>query len=334
MNQESILPLMKQGLGGFGGPQFKLTQINGQGGMIGGGPIVLVVRPDLKWLASFNYLEGGPDSLKIWFVGFGGEYTLFPGALIELNLSSQLGIGNAAQVLPRENFSTTLFTFEPEFTAAIKIMQFDKIKIGTGYRLALPAKSAGDLSTTNLSGFYGIVRLEYGIFDIGQRKAYLASQKPKPYLSGTYSMKFTQLNGQAAILDGGGTRIFLHRKFGIGISGYRTLKAVDYQGNDFSIVYGGAWLYYPFNMLKRVHLSISGLVGYGGVGYVQSDTQKMVGKGMPVIDVDSFANLNITEFMQLGLGLGYRLALTSFEDVEMSNISGITATLQLRVGAF
>ena len=86
-------------------------------------------------------------------------------------------------------------------------------------------------------------------------------------------MKFTRLNGQSAILDGGGTRIFLHRKLGIGVSGYRTIKTVDYNGNEFSIVYGGAWLYYPFNMLKQVHLSFIRLVGYGGVGYVQNDTQ-------------------------------------------------------------
>ncbi len=90
-NQESLFSLMPQGLGGFGGPQFKMTQVNGKGSMIGGGPLAVVVRPDLKWLASFNYVEGGPDSINFWYAGVGGEYSFFIRSAIELNLCSRKG---------------------------------------------------------------------------------------------------------------------------------------------------------------------------------------------------------------------------------------------------
>ncbi len=333
-NQGSLLPLMPHGYGGFGGPQFKITPINGRGSMIGGGPIALVIRPGFKWLASFNYMEGGPDSISLWYAGLGAEYSILSRAAIEVNVSSQLGIGRAMQKLPNETVATTLFTLEPEISTGIKITQFDKLKIGLGYRAVLPAETVADLTSKKLSGFYGVVYLAYGIFDVNQRKEHLSKNKAKTYLSGTYSMKFTRLNGQSAILDGGGTRLFIHRKFAIGVSGYRTLKTVDYQGNEFSIVYGGLWLYYPMGMLNKVHLSLSCLVGYGGVGYVRKDDQELVGKGMPVIDPDLFVNLNLTEFMQLGIGVGYRLAMTHFEAVNMSAISGFTTSLQVRFAAF
>lgn len=190
------------------------------------------------------------------------------------------------------------------------------------------------MTTKNLSGFYGVAYLAYGIFDTDRRSQYLANNEEKPYLSGTYSVKLTRLNGQFAILDGGGTRFFISRKFAIGAIGYRTVRPVDYKGNDFSIIYGGVWLYYPMEMLNRVHLSFSALLGYGGVGYMRKGTNDIVGKGMPVMDPDIFFNVNLTEFMQIGIGLGYRFSLTNFEDVELFGISGPTTTLQVRFGAF
>ena len=60
----------------------------------------------------------------------------------------------------------------------------------------------------------------------------------------------------------------------------------------------------------------------------------MVSKGMPVIDADLSSNSNVTEFMQLGIGVSCRFALTSFEDVEMSETSRLSATRQAQFGAF
>ncbi len=333
-NQDAFFPLMNQGYGGFGGPQFKITSVNGEASMIGGGPLFLVVHPELKWYTSFSYLEGEADSVGLWYFGFGGEYTVFLSSILELNLNGQIGLGRANQNLPTQRLAATLYIIEPEITAATKIMQFERLKLGFGYRCALPSSPTGQLTRKKLSGFYGVVYLAYGIFDIERRSQYLAGNKRKSYLSGTYSMKFTRLNGQFAILDGGGTRFFFSRKFAIGASGYRTLRPVDYKGNDFSIIYGGVWLYYPMEMLNRVHLSFGALLGYGGVGYVRKGTNDIVGKGMPVIDPDVFLNVNLTEFMQVGIGLGYRFSLTSFEDVDLFGISGPTTTLQVRFGAF
>ncbi|MFB0509486.1 MAG: hypothetical protein ACETVX_03240 [bacterium] len=333
-NQSALLPLTLRGFGGFGGPQFKFISVNGQGAMVGGGPIEVVFRPNLKGLVSFNYIEGDADGIKLWYFGAGVEYTLLAGSRFEFNLNSQIGLGKAIQEQLAQNQTTTMFIFEPEINAGIRIMEFEKIKIGLGYRAAFTYQSVGDLTTKNLSGLNGSVYLAYGIFDVNKRNEYLAKDKAKVYLSGTYSIKFTRLNGQFAILDGGGTRLFVNRKLGIGIGGYRTLNRVDYKGNDFSIVYGGTWIYYPVNMLNVVHLSFSGLLGFGGVGYIRKSDQKLVGKGMPLLDTDVFVNVNVTEFMQIGFGLGYRLAFTSFEDVKMSSISGFNRTLQVRFGAF
>lgn len=333
-NQKSLLPVMTYGLGGYGGPQFKFGSVNGQVAMIGGGPIGLVIRPNFTLFTSFNYIEGDADSIKYWYAGAGAEYSFLSWSRIDLNLYSQIGMGRAIQEQSTQSQTTTIFSFEPEINLGIRFMEFEKIKFGFGFRAVVPTRSIQDLTFKNLSGLYGSVYLAYGTFDVKKRKEYLAGNKNKLYLSGTYSMKFTRLNGQSVILDGGGTRLFINRKFAIGINGYRTLNPVDYKGNDFSIVYGGLWAYYPIDMLKLIHLSFSGLFGFGGVGYIRSSDQKMIGKGMPVIDTDAFANLNITEFMQLGFGFGYRLALTSFEEVKMSSISGITGTLQIRFGAF
>jgi len=336
-NQNSLFGLSSKGLGGYGGPQFRISKTNGESGLTGGGPIGIVIKPNFKAFISFNYLEGDASGVKFWYPAFGAEYTFFAKSSVQLNVNTQIGYGKATQKSGNFFYQSSLLSIDPEVTAGIKITESERLKIGGGYHLGLIMNPAEGLFTNNMSGFYATVYLTYGIFNIDRRNEILATHKKLVYLSGSYSMKFTSLNGQLAILDGGGTRLMINRRFGIGASGYRTIRTVDYKGNEFSIIYGGIWFYYPINMTDAFHLSLSGLVGYGGAGYIHKNStgkDEIIGTGIPIIDPDIFANLNITEFMQLGIGAGYRIALGKFEDIGFNKLSGISGCIQLRFGGF
>jgi len=330
----SLFPLSNNDWGGYGGPHFKLGKIHEDFSMIGGGPIGIVIDPSFSVFMSFSYLEADTEGIDMWYGGFGSEYIFFPEKRFQLYLKGLIGYGSVDYDTEQSAHNSGFFVFEPEVLAGLKITEFDRVKLGMGYRQVMGIHDLPGLSNTDFSGFYGIVQLDYGIFDIQKRKELLQSREKFNILSGTYSIKFTKVNNQYVILDGGGTRFIVNRKYAIGASGYRSLSTVDYKGQELSLAYGGIWSQYIMSPLKKVHFSFSSLLGVGGIGYVNQESDEFTGKVMFVFETDLFLDINITEFMRAGIGWGYRLMTGSFNGLNTWDMSDNSATIQLRFGGF
>jgi hypothetical protein len=266
--------------------------------------------------------------------GLGVEYILFPEKRLQLMFSGQIGYGRIVCEHEPEEHDGGFFILEPEVAVGIKIMASERVKLGVGYRVATGVNNLPGLGNSDFSGFYGILQLNSGIFLPEARREFLASHEKLHILSGYYSAKFTSLNGHFTWLDGGGTRFIINRKYAIGVSGYRSRKDVDYSGNALSLAYGGIWKQYFFAPLERVHFSIGALSALGGVGYTEESTDEFTGKGMFVFEPDVFVEINLTEFAQLALGVGYRLMFGKLEKLEMWALSSFSGAVQLRFGGF
>jgi hypothetical protein len=68
--QEVLFGLKESGLGGYGGPSFKFTSLNGRFSIIGGGPLVLLIGPSIGTGISFSSIEGAVGGLVVWYIGF------------------------------------------------------------------------------------------------------------------------------------------------------------------------------------------------------------------------------------------------------------------------
>ncbi len=300
-HQESLFPFSNHGFGGFGGPHFKLGKIHGEFSMIGGGPIGIVINPSFSVFMSFSYLEADIEDIDMRYGGIGGEYTFFPQKRFQLYLKGFVGYGCADCDFERSIHRSGFLVFEPELLAGLKITEFDRVKLGIGYRQIMGIHDLPGLSNKDFSSVYGVLELDYGIFDSQKRKELLQSREKFNILSGTYSLKFTRINNQSVTLDGGGTRFIVNRKYAVGISGYRSITTFNHEGKELSIAYGGIWAHYIMSPLKKVHFSFSTLTVIGGIGYVNQESDEFTGKALFVFETNVFLDINITEFMRPGL---------------------------------
>jgi len=333
-NQSSLIDLSRHNLGGYGGPHFKLTNINGEFALIGGGPLAVAVNPKLSIFGTFNYLEADVNGIEMAYGGIGAEYALFPEKRFQVYFSGQAGAGIIDYSTDESSYQSGVIVLEPEMLFGIKIGEFEKVKLGMGYRFAAGIKDLPGLNYSDFSGLYGKVELSYGIFDQQKRKEFLENKESFNILSGTYSLKFSSLNHQFILLDGGGTRFIINRRYAVGISGYRALRTADYRGNELSTGYGGVWNHYIISPMSKVHVSISLLTAIGGIGYTDAFTDEFVSKTMLVLEPDLFMDVNMTEFMRMGLGLGFRLMPGSFGQLNTWDMSSLTGTVQVRFGGF
>jgi hypothetical protein len=150
--------------------------------------------------------------------------------------------------------------------------------------------------------------------------------------------KFTQLNDAFGFLVGGRLGWIINSQYLIGLEGY--WLGTDVQGPsmngglrpDLAMKYGGLTLEYIIRPQDVVHFSFSILNAFGSVVYDfdvtrNDDTYWVVEPALNVY-------LNMTKYVTLGLGVGYRWASdVDLEDLdEGQDLSGVAATLSINFG--
>jgi hypothetical protein len=301
LTYEPVVPLREAAIGGYGGPQFRFTRIAGEWNTLGGGSLDVLLRRDV--FLGLTYVTPDPKvTTSITYAGARLGTLLFLGGRVHLSLATTFGGGSFA--------GRGVFVVTPEALFTFDLGRTTRIAVGVDYRIADGAV-----------GPSFVVQLQGGVFD--------PKRAPRREIAATNALaaKLTTAFGRAIFLYGGGTRLLFHRTFSVGVAGYSTLGRVERAGDDERLAfgYGGLWTEWTPAHDALFHLGISTLLGGGSL---QSN-------GFLATEVDVSAILNVTEFLQIALGVGGRLAIPfTTKAISISDASGPAAGLQLRFGGW
>ena len=164
--------------GGFGGPELKVTSINGE--------TVVFMGGRGGWIMNHTFSLGGAgyglvtnvhsknaDSVHQFIqMGYGGldlEYIASSNDLLHLSMGLLIGAGsigfknNVDDMFDNHHSMESFFILEPSVHANLNVTRFFRIAGGVSYRYINGVKSS--LSTnTDLSGLSGVLTLEFGKF--------------------------------------------------------------------------------------------------------------------------------------------------------------------------
>jgi hypothetical protein len=168
----------------------------------------------------------------------------------------------------------------------------------------------------------------------------------KDFESGGYGgpvWKLSSINGHSALLTGGRGGWILNHIFVIGVGGYSLsteVKADPLSQNDkplyIELYYGGLELEYIHNSDNMLHWTFHTLLGGGSVDLLEHDPEnKIESDNLFVIEPSLNADLNITNWFRLGMGISYRLVTGITSDhISNSELSGFGGLLILKFGKF
>jgi hypothetical protein len=105
------------------------------------------------------------------------------------------------------------------------------------------------------------------------------------------------------------------------------------------IGYGGITLGYLTQPTKVMHLELQTLIGGGGMSYDVQDIairmEDIPGDAFFVAEPSLYGELNVTSFLRIGVGGGYRfVAGASLDGLGDRDLRGASASLQLKLGRF
>jgi hypothetical protein len=156
-------------------------------------------------------------------------------------------------------------------------------------------------------------------------------------------VKFTQINNTFGVLVGGKGGWIVNHTFSIGGGGYGLVNRfpvrIDNEDYYLNFGYGGVILEYIMDWDQLLHYTFSALIGGGGVGYRdRTDHERTHSSGNRsffVVEPGANAEVNITSFFRLNLGVSYRLLSgVSLERYNEQNLSGLSANLTFKFGKF
>jgi hypothetical protein len=158
---------------------------------------------------------------------------------------------------------------------------------------------------------------------------------------GEFETKITGINGQEAVIIGGNGGVIFDGFFYFGIGAYGLVTSNVIQGVtpesslDMSMGYTGLMMAFNIMPTKVVHLSVPLFTGVGNIElehnniFVENSAFLIFEPGLQV-------EINVTQFMKIGLGGGYRLVHgTNFRNpITDENLSNWTGNLTLVFGKF
>lgn len=160
-------------------------------------------------------------------------------------------------------------------------------------------------------------------------------------------MQFSSVNGEFAFFMGGGGAVLFNRRFFLGgygmgmTNGDIKHQASDLQKHTLQFGHGGFWLGYVIQPNKAVHFSVSSQAGWGGVSlgedYSSINNRIYDEDDVFVLCPQAEVELNLTNFMRVGIGGGYRMVSgLQMEGValENSDLSGPFGSLTFKFGWF
>lgn len=322
-----MFPLATRGLGGHGGPLLGLTTMADRPAVVGGGLIGISTNPGFSWIGSLNFQEAELDGLEFGYGALGAEAVFRYRKRIQPMAQVQLGYGLAS----RDGRTGNAIVGELAALVGLRIGSGENLILGTSYR-EVEVHGVPGISESSLDGWNLVGRMDFG--RLGSGPATLENRAATSWsYSGFFSGKWTRINGQRAWLDGGGALSTLERRIAVGIAGYRNRNALSSEGREMSLAYVGLLARYILLPLGRWQGSVSFLGGVGGAGHEAESGRTLQGM-VPVIEVDALAETDVTEFLRLGLGLGFRSVPLGFHNLEPNDLGGPVLSLQLATGAF
>ncbi len=152
-------------------------------------------------------------------------------------------------------------------------------------------------------------------------------------------LKFSQLNDTFAFLTGGKLGWIINHQYLVGVEGYWLVNDVpgpEVNGAlkpDLAMNYGGLTAEYIITPHNTVHFSVATLVGMGSVSYDYSSVKD--DDTYWVVEPSLNTYLNMTEYLKLGLGVGYRyVSDVDLGGLEGKDLSGVVATLSINFGSY
>ncbi|MBN1783079.1 hypothetical protein JW948_18230 [bacterium] len=163
--------------GGFGGPAWKVTSLNGEAGILYGGRG--------GWIINHTFVIGGggyhlmsdiradrtdengkPLYLSLNYGGFEMEYIHESDKLVHWTAHLFIGTGNV-WLNTRDPDETVeddrIYIVEPIANIEVNILKWLRLNIGAGYRLAMGV-DLDDFSTSEISGVSSMLMLKFGNF--------------------------------------------------------------------------------------------------------------------------------------------------------------------------
>lgn len=157
---------------------------------------------------------------------------------------------------------------------------------------------------------------------------------------GALSVKISQINQKSAVLVGGYGGWLINHSFLIGGGGYGLANMIEADPEiqaisgddrilDIRFGYGGFIFEYIGNPENIVHYSGKILLGVGGVGYALRDDYNVSDTKQSacfVSELEAGIEVNVTTFMRINLGAGYRFVngvdLDGLTDDDLSAVNG------------
>ena len=150
--------------------------------------------------------------------------------------------------------------------------------------------------------------------------------------SGTLDTKLTRLNDSDAIIIGAHGGVIFNSFFYFGIGAYSTVTNNSFPGVfpketlDMHMGYTGFMMGFNFMPTKVVHLSTPLFVGVGNLSLEHNDVF-VENSAFLLVEPGLQLEINVVNFMKLGLGVGYRMVhganlRNEITDGELSNWSG------------
>ena len=164
--QEVLFSIKNIGLGGYGGPHYRLG-FKKQGVLIfAGGPCCIIINR----IFCLGFTGSSLDAdYKYTEMGYGGLFTgffLIPDAPFDITPGITIGGGGAhmVDITSQEEYSSGFFIIEPEAQILWRITSFLQLNCGICYRLILGLSSIPDIDDAELSGIGVLFQLRYGVF--------------------------------------------------------------------------------------------------------------------------------------------------------------------------
>jgi hypothetical protein len=162
---------------------------------------------------------------------------------------------------------------------------------------------------------------------------------------GALGFKFTPIQGSFGTLLGGYGGWLINKTLMIGGGGYGLTSQIlstapSQSGKNISFGYGGIVLEYIGLSDKVFHYAVQGFVGWGGAGYYTQGSRTNFSRLDPnttlmVFEPSVMAELNVTNFLRISAGGGYRIVTGStLEGLSNADLSSYSISLNVKFGSF
>lgn len=150
-------------------------------------------------------------------------------------------------------------------------------------------------------------------------------------------VKYGDINGDSAAMIGGegaGTFTTGDHSFLIGGAGYGLVNELDWDTDQkLEMGYGGLMIGYTHKPDSVVHVETKLLLGAGGVSIVDTAGDDDDSGSFMVSELTVSGEVNVTEFLEIGLGGAYRLTSEpGIDGLSANDISGPSIVISFQFG--